>query len=156
VFAVQRREILRPVGRLLLVRQLPAHAGFCMNILRSVLVVVAGYLVFALPAFAVFRLSGRPPHAPAPLSFMLLSYAVGMSSAFIGGYLAARLARSHRLLHGAAVCAALVLGAAGSLLSTVGSGAVWSQVGALVLMAPCALLGGWLGARQHAQPSPTS
>ena len=68
----------------------------------------------------------------------------------IGGYVAARLARRRPLAHGVAVAALLALGATISLLSTLGRGAVWSQVAALVLMAPCAVLGSWLRSRQVA------
>ena len=42
----------------------------------------------------------------------------------------------------------LAAGATASLASTIGHGAIWSQVAALVLMAPAAALGGWACARQ--------
>jgi len=41
----------------------------------------------------------------------------------------------------------LAAGAVASLASTLGHGAVWSQVAALTLMAPSAVLGGWFRAR---------
>ena len=47
-----------------------------------------------------------------------------------------------------AVAAVLALGATASLAGTIGHGAIWSQVAALVVMAPAAVLGGWLRARQ--------
>ncbi len=82
------------------------------------------------------------------MSIMLGSTAFGMAFALLGGYVAARLALRRPLAHGAAVAAVLALGAAVSLISTLGNGAIWSQVAALVFMAPCAVLGGWLRARQ--------
>ena len=120
-----------------------------MSAVRSVLAVLCGYVVFALSAFAFFRLTGQPPHQEAPLSVMLTSMAVGMLSAVLGGYVAAWLARSRPLAHGLAVSVVLALGAAISLLNTLGKGAIWSQVAALVLMAPCAGIGGWLRSRQR-------
>jgi putative membrane protein (TIGR04086 family) len=115
---------------------------------RSVLAVVVGYVIFALSAFAFFKISGQPPHQVAPLPIMIGSIALGMVSALFGGYAAARLARRRPLAHGGAVAAVLALGATLSLLGTLGQGAVWSQVAALALMAPCAALGGWLRLRQ--------
>ena len=84
------------------------------------------------------------------MSVMLTSVAVGMLFAVLGGYLAARLAKRRPLAHGVAVALVLAVGAAISLLSTLGNGAIWSQVSALVFMAPSAVLGGWLRSKQRA------
>lgn len=119
-----------------------------MQALRSAGSVVLGYLVFALSAAAFFLLTGQPPHAPAPLSIMLGCIAVGIASAFLGGYLAARIAGRHPLAHGVAVALILALIATLSLVSTVGHGAIWSQGAALVFMAPSAALGGLARARR--------
>ena len=115
---------------------------------RSILAVVVGYFVFALSAFAFFKISGQPPHQAAPMPIMIGSIALGMVSALFGGYVAAWLGRRRPLAHGGAVAAFLALGATVSLLGTLGKGAIWSQVAALVLMAPCAVMGGWLRLRQ--------
>ena len=117
---------------------------------RSVVAVVVGYLIFALSAFALFQVSGRPPHQAAPMSFMLGSIVCGMIFALVGGFVAAWLARRRPVAHGVAVAAVVALGAAVSLLTTPAGSAVWSQVAALALMAPCAVLGGWLRSRQMA------
>jgi len=114
-----------------------------VQIIRSIGSVILGYLVFALSAFAYFQLSGQQSHAKAPFSIMLTSILVGIAAAFAGGYLAARLAGRRPAAHGLAVAAILATGATVSLVSTIGHGAIWSQVAALVLMAPSAALGGW-------------
>ena len=115
---------------------------------RSAFAVILGYLIFALSAFAFFQVSGQPPHQAAPMPIILGSITFGMVFALLGGYVAARLARRRPLAHGVAVAAVIALGAAISLLSTLGNGAIWSQTAALVLMAPCAVFGGWLRCRQ--------
>ena len=115
------------------------------RLLRSVVAVLAGYLVFATSAFAVFRLSGRAPHAPAPLPFMLLTVASGVVFAAVGGYLAGWLAGRRPV----AMAVVLAAGAVASLVATLGHGAVWTQVTALLFMAPSAVLGGWLCARRE-------
>jgi len=116
-------------------------------LLRSVIAVLVGYIVFAASAYAVFRLSGQAAHAEASAPFMLVSIASGIVFALAGGYVAAWIAGRHPRVHGMAVAALLALGAAVSLVSTLGRGSIWSQVAALTLMAPSAALGGWLRAR---------
>lgn len=118
-----------------------------MNIAKSILSVVAGYFIFALPSFAFFKISGQAPHQTAPLPFMVASMVFGAAFALFGGYVAAWLAPRAPLAHGIAVAVILAAGATGSLLSTLGKGLIWSQVAALALMTPCAVLGGWLRAR---------
>jgi hypothetical protein len=84
---------------------------------------------------------------------MFGSIAIGVIAAFIGGYVAARLAGRRPLAHGVAVALVLALGASVSLLKTLGHGAIWSQVAALSLMAPSAFFGGFARARQCASVS---
>ena len=119
-----------------------------MRILRSIGAVVFGYLLFAFSAFAFFRISGQPPHQTAPPALMFGSIAVGVIAAFLGGYAAAWLAARRPLAHGVAVALVMAWGATVSLLSTLGHGAIWSQLAALLLMAPSAFFGGWVRARQ--------
>jgi hypothetical protein len=121
-------------------------------ILRSVVAVLVGYAVFAASAFAVFRLSGHAPHAPASVPFMLLATALGVVFATLGGYAAGWLAGRRPLAHAVAMAMLLAAGAIASLVSTVGHGAVWTQVTALALMAPSAVLGGWSRARREGSP----
>jgi O-antigen/teichoic acid export membrane protein len=120
-----------------------------MKILRSIGAVIAGYLIFAVPAFTFFRISGQSPHQDAPPVIMLASILVGVVSALLGGYVAAWLAGRRPLAHGVAVALVLALGATESLVSTLGHGAIWSQLTALLLMAPSAALGGWVRARRE-------
>ncbi|PYP78083.1 MAG: hypothetical protein DMD35_12275 [Gemmatimonadetes bacterium] len=117
-----------------------------LAILRSVVAVLVGYVAFAASAYAVFRLSGHAAHAPASVSFMLLTIACGVIFAALGGYVAGWLAGRRPLAHAVAMAALLLAGAAASLVSTLGHGAIWSQVAAIMLMAPSAVLGGWLRA----------
>lgn len=118
-----------------------------MRILRSIGAVLIGYLIFALSAFGFFQISGQAPHQAAPPAVMFGSIVIGMASAWVGGYAAAWLAGRKPWAHGVAVAAVLALGATVSLLSTVGHGAIWSQLAALALMAPSAAFGGWVRAR---------
>jgi hypothetical protein len=116
--------------------------------LRSILAVFAGYAVFAVSAVALFALSGRDAHAPQDLTFTILSIAVGMVFAGLGGWIAARLAPRRALTHAGAVALVIAIGAAVSIPAVPEGTFPWSQIAALVAMAPSALLGGWFFARR--------
>ncbi len=115
--------------------------------LRSAGAVVAGYFVFAASAVLLFQLSGRDPHAPAPLPFEIASGVWGAVFALVGGWLAAHVSVRRPATHAAVVAAVIAAGAAGSMLADPGA-AHWTQLAALVVMAPCAWLGGVLAARR--------
>lgn len=118
-----------------------------LALLRSVLAVLLGYALFAVTSFALFRVTGHDPHAPASAAFMVVTVVEGIVFASAGGYVAAWIAGRKPVAHGAAVALLLAIGAAASLAATLGHGAVWTQVAALVFMAPSAVLGGWWRAR---------
>ncbi len=102
--------------------------------------VVVGYAVFAGTANLLFSLSGRDPHAAAPIFFMLLATLYGLIFAALGGYLAALIGGSRE----PAIALAVIIGA-GALVSLIlASGAHWSQLAALIFMAPAAFFGGKL------------
>jgi hypothetical protein len=115
---------------------------------RSIGAVAAGYFVFAVSAVLLFQLSGQAPHADAPLAFKIASIVWGAVFAMVAGWLAAHVAVRRPATHAAVVAAVIALGALVSLVAA--SGARWSQIGALVVMAPCAWLGGVLAARRKA------
>lgn len=111
--------------------------------LRSVFAVIVGYVVFAACSFSIFQISGQAAHADATITFMVLSTIGGMVFALAGGYIAGWLAGRKPFVHGIAMATVLTAGAAASLASTIGHGAIWSQISALALMAPSAVIGGW-------------
>jgi cytochrome bd-type quinol oxidase subunit 1 len=113
--------------------------------LRSIGSVAAGYIVFAASAALLFQLSGREPHDPAPLAFMLASIIWGCTFALVAGWLTARVAGRQPMRHAAVLAAIIALGAIVSLIMS--SGESWSQIAAAALMAPSAWLGGRLSRR---------
>jgi hypothetical protein len=116
---------------------------------RSIGAVVAGYFVFAVSAVLLFQLSGQAPHAEAPIGFKIASIVWGAVFAMVGGWLAAHVSVRRPATHAAIVAVVIAAGAVASMLADPGS-ARWSQTAALVVMAPCAWLGGVLAARQKA------
>jgi multisubunit Na+/H+ antiporter MnhE subunit len=114
--------------------------------LRSIGAVAAGYFIFGSSGLLLFQLSGQDPHDPAPLNFKLASIIWGCVFALVAGWLTARIAPKRPATHAAILAALIALGAVVSLVASP-PGAIWSQVSALVLMAPCAWLGGRIAAR---------
>ena len=115
-----------------------------MGIVRGVGAVLLGYTVFAAASVALFVLTGRDAHAAQDTAFTVLALGYGMLCAALGGYLAARVAGRRPLLHAGVVAGMIALGAAASIPSVPEGTFPWTQIGALLLMAPSALLGGWL------------
>ena len=116
------------------------------QVLRSIVAVVAGYLVFGASAAVLFPLTGRDPHAPAPPAFLIWTTIYGMVFAAAGGYAAAAIAPRKPRVHAAIVGALIAVGAVVSIVAAP-SDAQWSQLTALFLMAPAAAGGGMLWRR---------
>jgi hypothetical protein len=109
--------------------------------LRSIGAVAAGYIIFGVSAALLFQLSGQMPHEPAPVGFKIGSTIWGAVFALVAGWLTARIAARKPATHAAVLAGLIALGALGSLIAD-RTGAKWSQTSALVVMAPCAWLGG--------------
>lgn len=118
--------------------------------LRSIGAVAAGYIIFGASAALLFQLSGQAPHANAPLAFKVGSIIWGAVFALVAGWLTARIAGRKPTVHAGIVAGLIALGALVSLAARP-SDAKWSQMSALVIMAPCAVLGGVLSARTPAE-----
>jgi hypothetical protein len=117
--------------------------------LRSVGAVAAGYLVFGASAALLFQLSGQDPHAAAPAAFKIATIVWGAVFAAVAGWLTARIAVRRPGTHAAILAGLIVLGAAGSIAADPNR-ATWTQAAAIVVMAPCAFLGGVRAA--HTRP----
>ena len=111
--------------------------------LRSLGAVAAGYLIFGSSGLLLFQLSGRDPHQAAPITFKIATIIWGCVFALVAGWLTARIALKRPATHAAVLAGLIAIGAIGSLIASP-SGEKWSQTTALVIMAPCAWLGGRL------------
>jgi putative membrane protein (TIGR04086 family) len=118
--------------------------------LKSVSGVVVGYLLFAVSGALLFWASGRNPHQKQDITFVVFSVVYGMVFAGAGGYVAGAIAGRKAGLHGSAVALIVALGAIVSFLAQRSTGSRWSQVTALVLMAPAAVAGGIVRSRHNA------
>ncbi len=107
--------------------------------LRTIAGVIVGYLIFGVSAAVLFQATGQEPHAAATTKFMVGSIIYGIAFGFVGGLVAAIIARRRE----AALAVAIII-AAGAIVSMVARAREpkWSSIAALVLMAPAAGLGG--------------
>ncbi len=117
--------------------------------IRSIGAIATGYVIFAASAVLLFQLSGVDPHAPASAGFKIGSIVCGIVFALVAGWLTGRVAAQREGTHAAILAVVIALGALVSLLAS-RSGSIWSQVAALVFMAPAAWVGGVLGGRGSA------
>lgn len=109
--------------------------------LRSIGAVAAGYIIFGGSAALLFQLSGHAPHEQASTAFKIASIVWGAVFALVAGWLTARVAGRKPATHAAVVAGLIALSAIVSLAARPAD-AIWSQIAALVVMAPCALAGG--------------
>jgi hypothetical protein len=111
--------------------------------LRSIGAVAAGYIIFGGSAALLFQLSGQLPHEEASAAFKAGSIVWGAVFALVAGWLTARIAARRPGTHAGVLAALIALGAVGSIVAAP-SDARWSQIAALLVMAPCAWIGGVL------------
>lgn len=109
--------------------------------MRFVSGVILGYLIFAESAFLLFRITGHDPHAPASISFEIGAIVFGVLFAVLAGFIASFIGGRRDML--AAKCVAIIL-ALGAILSMIATVVSWSQIWAVIAMAPAVLLGGWM------------
>ena len=108
--------------------------------MRVIIGVIVGYLVFALPSYALFRVTHHDPHAPASITFEICVIVYGILFAFAAGYIASFIGGRYNLLSAAIVAGIVALVA---LASVVSMGISWSPLAAVVFMTPAVLGGGW-------------
>jgi hypothetical protein len=110
-------------------------------VLRRIVGVVVGYVVFAGSAYMLFSMSHQQPHEVASFGFMVVSVLYGMLFAALGGYLAALIGGQRET----SIAIAVIIGA-GALVSLIADSghSQWSQIAALVFMSPMAVVGGRL------------
>jgi uncharacterized membrane protein YedE/YeeE len=101
---------------------------------------VLGYLLFAGSAFLLFHATNTDPHAPASISFEVSAVVYGMLFALLAGYIASLIGGRPHFVAAWIVGALIAAGAIVSMIMTVVS---WSQVTAVLFMAPAAVVGGW-------------
>ena len=110
--------------------------------IRNILGVIVGYLIFAVSAVLLFQISGQNPHGETTASFMIFVILYGAVFVTIGGFVAKIIAGGKSLLTNYVLAAIMAGFAAFSMLAT--SGNHYTQIAAVFLFAPLTILGGFL------------
>lgn len=110
--------------------------------IRNILGIIAGYLVFAISAVLWFNLTGHPPHEAAPLIFEVETLLYGLFFSLLAGLILQLIVTRHTLGMNYILAAVIFIGALTSLLFSGGSH--WTQWMTLVIFAPASVLGGYL------------
>lgn len=118
-----------------------------MNVVRTILAVIVGYLVFAVSAVLLFNLSGIDPHADAGLGTIAIVIVFGAVFAFIGGYLTKLIAATKTMVANYALAIIMASFAAFSFFKSPGTH--YTQIAAIVLFAPLSLVGGLIRGRSE-------
>jgi hypothetical protein len=112
--------------------------------LRAIVGIVVGYLIFAVPAFLLFPVTHHDPHAPAGLSFEVFAVVYGIVFALLGGYVGTAIGWKSWVSF---TITGII--ATGAIASMIAKGVSWSPVSALVCMVPAVLVGGWFRWRRQ-------
>ena len=110
--------------------------------MRSIASVIAGYFIFAVSAGLLFQLSGVDPHTKPGTPFMVISIIYGCVFAASGGYVTSLIARQYEIKHSIALAILMAAIATIGLFSV--QGAHWTEIATIFVMAPCAIIGGFL------------
>ena len=111
--------------------------------LREVIAGVVGFLIFMCASAVLFYAAGYDPYEPVARSFQVMSVAYGVVFALISGYVAAVISPASNGRPVLMVALLIAVLAIVSLLTGEGVEA-WSQISALILMAPAVVVGGRL------------
>ena len=110
--------------------------------LRKILAVIAGYMLFAVSSVLLFQLSGQHPHEAAPLNFKLVTIAYGVFFSIMAGLVVQLIAGQSKLTLNFILAILMFVLAGISALTSKGDH--WTQLFAMLIFAPVSVLGGYL------------
>lgn len=111
-----------------------------MGVVRNIVAVIVGYLIFAVSAVMLFKFAGIDPHAESGIATKAGVIALGAVFAFIGGFTAKIIAASRSLVPNIILAILMAGFAAFSALRS--GGEHYTQIAAIFVFAPASLIGG--------------
>ncbi len=119
--------------------------------MRSVVAVLAGYLIFVVCVMLLVHLSGHDPHGSFTATTMVAFTLCGMFFAALAGFVTTILAKRSEFEHSFAVATLIVASGATFLMSEIDKQGIGLQIAALLIIAPMAMVGADLRMRQNGQ-----
>jgi uncharacterized membrane protein len=108
--------------------------------IRKVLSIMIGYLVFAVTALALFEFAGQNAHSNPTIIFAIFAAIYGAFFSFVAGLVSQYVAKTSNLKINYILALIIAGFATFSLLKTVGNH--WTQLLAIFIFAPVSILGG--------------
>nr|WP_294942078.1 hypothetical protein [uncultured Mucilaginibacter sp.] len=110
--------------------------------LKKILSVVVGYLVFAISSVLLFNLTHHHPHQDAPFNFKLVTIAYGVFFSILAGAVVQLIARQNTL--GLNFILAAMMFAFAGISMALSGGSHWTQLFAMFIFAPVSIVGGYI------------
>jgi O-antigen ligase len=108
--------------------------------IRKILAAIAGYAIFVITSLALFKFSGKDPHADPAISFVILTAIYGVLFSFVSGIVTSMIAKAADLKANYILAFILAGFAAFSFFKTGGNH--WTQLLAVFIFAPASIFGG--------------
>ena len=115
--------------------------------IRKILAILAGYVIFVIAALLLFQLSGVDPHSDPSTLFLIGVIACGMGSSLTGGIVAQLIAKDKELTVNYILALVIAGFATFSYFKTTGNH--YSQTAAIFLFAPFSILGGYFAIKKN-------
>jgi len=110
--------------------------------IRKILSVIAGYMVFAISSVLLFNLTAHHPHQDASATFKCVTIVYGVFFSILSGFVVQLIAAQKTLTLNYILAGLMFTLAAISLLISTGSH--WTQLFAMFIFAPASIVGGYL------------
>jgi hypothetical protein len=110
--------------------------------IRNILSVIAGYLIFAVSSVLLFTLKSHKPHGDASTTFKIATIIYGVFFSVIAGFVVQLIAKQKTLTLNYILALVIFLFAAISLITATGTH--WTQLSAMLIFAPVSVLGGYI------------
>lgn len=107
---------------------------------RKILSIIVGYAIFVATSLALFKVSGQDPHSDPTTSFMIMTIIYGAIFSFVAGLVVQLIAKASDLKVNYILAFVIAGFATFSLFKSDGNH--WTQLLAIFIFAPTAILGG--------------
>jgi putative exporter of polyketide antibiotics len=108
--------------------------------IRKILSIITGYLIFAITSIALFWVTGQDPHARASFAFEIITAIYGIFFSFLAGLVVQLISRTQTLTLNYILAIIIVCFAVFSLLAS--GEDHWTQILSIVIFAPVSVIGG--------------
>lgn len=114
--------------------------------IRKILAVLVGYIIFAATALAFFRVFEIEAHSAASTSVMIQTAINGIIFSALAGWITQLIAKTDNLKINYIL--ALLIAAFATFSFFKASGEHWTQLMAIFIFAPVSIVGGWIVVRR--------